>query len=752
MPPLTSRRSKTTTDYVVIALAPLLIYLMISSLANFLMLVIYRGGQPTRVSWTILMFTLGTVGIARVAIEKDRTYSLGYAVVLGAVSFLSMMRFVNSPLASIILLAVIAYLSDWVVRDCTLIDEEADSSDQGLIDSGRLFMQTSKEADRKEPIIDKADQSLVESASRKIKSGQPGRSVLYLALAALPLYGLGQFFLRGGSSTWSRAQWLLATYLFAALALLVTTSFLGLRRYLRQRGADMPQQVSVGWIAGGMAVIALILGTAYLVPVPGQLLASFELPAFLDSPGDTVASQSGWGKDGADKAGQNAASTRGDQSDKEKEIGSLTAERGAEAGDVGDGDKETGASGKQQGGKQNPGEGGKESGGEQKGNSQPNQSQPNQSQPNQSQPNQSQPNQSQPNQSQPNQSQPNQSQPNQSQPNQSQPGKTTPETSKSSGPEQNQSQPQPPAQTSSNQSPAKESSADKSSADKSPSGEPSPAESSSDKTESNTPQPKSQNQKQDNSPQSPSQEAGDQKPNKSPDQTDANQSQSQSSKQESSEADATPRESGEKSPNESQSAESKSRDPAATENSSPKQPTANPVESLANQLPGIAAMIKSLIVLILVGVVAAYVWFNRHMIAEMLRRLFDRTSEGLSEDTDEFLDLVSTAPPRPFSAYRKPTMNPSDSKRAILITFSAMDAWCREAGLPRRKGETPSEFLRRVQHTFPQLSESSTQVIECYNRIVYGQGAASGEDLRWAEKAWQVMQQPRTVPENVPSV
>ncbi|MDA8744240.1 DUF4129 domain-containing protein [Rubripirellula amarantea] len=712
MPPLTSRRSKTTTDYVVIALAPLLIYLMISSLANFLMLVIYRGGQPTRVSWTILMFTLGTVGIARVAIEKDRTYSLGYAVVLGAVSFLSMMRFVNSPLASIILLAVIAYLSDWVVRDCTLIDEEADSSDQGLIDSGRLFMQTSKEADRKEPIIDKADQSLVESASRKIKSGQPGRSVLYLALAALPLYGLGQFFLRGGSSTWSRAQWLLATYLFAALALLVTTSFLGLRRYLRQRGADMPQQVSVGWIAGGMAVIALILGTAYLVPVPGQLLASFELPAFLDSPGDTVASQSGWGKDGADKAGQNAASTRGDQSDKEKEIGSLTAERGAEAGDVGDGDKETGASGKQQGGKQNPGEGGKESGGEQKGNSQPNQSQP---------------------------------------------GKTTPETSKSSGPEQDQSQPQPPAQTSSNQSPAKESSADKSSAgkssaDKSPSGEPSPAESSSDKTEPNTPQPKSQNQKQDNSPQSPSQEAGDQKPNKSPDQTDANQSQSQSSKQESSEADATPRESGEKSPNESQSAESKSRDPAATENSSPKQPTANPVESLANQLPGIAAMIKSLIVLILVGVVAAYVWFNRHMIAEMLRRLFDRTSEGLSEDTDEFLDLVSTAPPRPFSAYRKPTMNPSDSKRAILITFSAMDAWCREAGLPRRKGETPSEFLRRVQHTFPQLSESSTQVIECYNRIVYGQGAASGEDLRWAEKAWQVMQLPRTVPENVPSV
>ena len=46
---------------------------MISSLANFLVLVLYRGGFPERVSWTLLMFTLGAVGIARVAIERDKT-------------------------------------------------------------------------------------------------------------------------------------------------------------------------------------------------------------------------------------------------------------------------------------------------------------------------------------------------------------------------------------------------------------------------------------------------------------------------------------------------------------------------------------------------------------------------------------------------------------------------------------------------------------------------------------------------------
>ena len=49
---------KTAADYAAIAVAPLLIFLMISSLANFLVLILYRGGFPERVSWTLLMFTL----------------------------------------------------------------------------------------------------------------------------------------------------------------------------------------------------------------------------------------------------------------------------------------------------------------------------------------------------------------------------------------------------------------------------------------------------------------------------------------------------------------------------------------------------------------------------------------------------------------------------------------------------------------------------------------------------------------------
>ena len=77
---------------------------------------------------------------------------------------------------------------------------------------------------------------------------------------------------------------------------MVTTSFLGLRRYLRQRRVEMPRDVSIAWLAGGLAMVAAVLMIAYVVPLPGTALVSFEPLAFLDSPGNTSASRLGWVK------------------------------------------------------------------------------------------------------------------------------------------------------------------------------------------------------------------------------------------------------------------------------------------------------------------------------------------------------------------------------------------------------------------------------------------------------------------------
>ena len=283
---------------------------MISSLANFLTLMFYHGDFPARVSWIVMMYTLGAVAIARVAIEQDRAYSLGYAVILGIVAFIAMLRFLDSPIFVILILLTIGYLSDAIVRDCTLIDDSADSSDQGLLDSGKQYLKEQMDSvpqpgNTDASTITASNTDLLDSnpskPTRSRKKNQPGRTVMYLALAALPLFGIGQLFLRDDPATWQRAQRLLAFYLFSALSLLVTTSFLGLRRYLRQRKAEMPNEVSIGWISTGLLLISGILVIAFAVPVPGRTLATLDINLNLESSDGLKPSQFGWGKEGTKK-------------------------------------------------------------------------------------------------------------------------------------------------------------------------------------------------------------------------------------------------------------------------------------------------------------------------------------------------------------------------------------------------------------------------------------------------------------------
>jgi hypothetical protein len=93
--------------------------------------------------------------------------------------------------------------------------------------------------------------------------------VVYFALAALPIYGLGQALIdvddveRRGYSFW-----LMALYVASALGLLVTTSFLGLRRYLRQRKLQMPAAMAGAWLAvgGGLLIMFVVIGA--LLPRP----------------------------------------------------------------------------------------------------------------------------------------------------------------------------------------------------------------------------------------------------------------------------------------------------------------------------------------------------------------------------------------------------------------------------------------------------------------------------------------------------
>ncbi|MGD0812339.1 MAG: DUF4129 domain-containing protein [Verrucomicrobiota bacterium] len=245
-----SKPRKTVADYMVIALSPVLIMALVGSLCFFLIEVFYRGQMIAGVCWVMFWFIIGIVLVSRIAIEKSTEHAIGYGLGLAAATLLYMHRTQSSSLLGMILLAVVWFCAHKLVWDCTLIDDEQDSSGRGLL----------HKADVPEP--------------KPVRKGSaphpPGRWVVYFSLAALPLFGVGQMLLPGDAAAARRAGFgLLALYLAAALGLLVTTSFLGLRRYLRQRYLTMPGAIAVAWLKFGAGVACLVLIGAVFLPRPG---------------------------------------------------------------------------------------------------------------------------------------------------------------------------------------------------------------------------------------------------------------------------------------------------------------------------------------------------------------------------------------------------------------------------------------------------------------------------------------------------
>src|SRR5262249_46998735 len=87
---------------------------------------------------------------------------------------------------------------------------------------------------------------------RRRRPRAPGGWVVFFSLVALPMFGVGQVFIPAWNSESRRnAFLLLCVYVACALGLLLTTSFLGLRRYLRQRRLEMPVAMAGAWLTMG---------------------------------------------------------------------------------------------------------------------------------------------------------------------------------------------------------------------------------------------------------------------------------------------------------------------------------------------------------------------------------------------------------------------------------------------------------------------------------------------------------------------
>ncbi|MFN6162592.1 MAG: DUF4129 domain-containing protein [Planctomycetota bacterium] len=287
----------TSLDYALAAIAPALIILMIGSLVAFLMTALYRGEFPVRLMWVLGLFTFASVLISRIAIEQSRSQALVYLGLLGGATLLVAPRYfvIEGPFSSlslpilVVFLLLISYLADRITFDCTAVDVAGDAQGEGLLQSLGLL--------KKSRIAVKAGQTR--------RKHNPGVWVLYFALLALPVFGLGQLIIESRTGR-SLAWFYMIVYLLSALLLLVMISLLSVRRYSRQRGLEMEMGLSMKWLLAGGAAVSVLMMVMAILPLPSLDSGFWEPPFKITNRDDLRAHRWGWGSEtvGDGKGGQ----------------------------------------------------------------------------------------------------------------------------------------------------------------------------------------------------------------------------------------------------------------------------------------------------------------------------------------------------------------------------------------------------------------------------------------------------------------
>lgn len=393
------REPPTAADVVVTALSPVLIMGLVGSLVFFLAEVFYAGQYGSRLLYTLFFFVVGAVLVGRVAVAVDRTRAWMYGGILAVVTFIALQVWVQYPpdsgmtavkdFINVVLIGVVWWASNRLVRDCTHIDDNRPGSDKGLLAAAGWEKRPGVRPDVVEDVAEderrytpgmqgwyqRYDQW---QKSRAKKPHTPGLTVVYFSLA-LPIFGLGQSLIPADDGA-RRAYsfWLAAVYVGCGLGLLLTTSFLGLRRYLRQRKLQMPASMTATWMGLGAVLIVAFLAVGALLPRPFSETPLWN-PTRAMTP-DRKASEHAMNREGAGKGegrsgeqatkGQGEATGKGGEPGAKGKDGEAKKGSGEKEGKNGGGEEkkggnETGEKGEQAKGEQS--KEGKDSGREAKG-------------------------------------------------------------------------------------------------------------------------------------------------------------------------------------------------------------------------------------------------------------------------------------------------------------------------------------------------------------------------------------------------
>jgi len=282
---MAGERNTTLADYVVLAISPALVMALVTSLIYFLLEILYNGEYSGRLQWILFFYIFGTVLTSRISMQADIASRAGiYGVILGALTWFALYSFVQYPsdstmthLAWLVNLGLIL-LVWWCVWqltwDCTYIDEKVGANGQGVLEAAGLEEKPPTESDEGKPRKWKRGigawiDRLANYWQKRKENRTPGVWVIYFSLAALPIFGLGQALIPADET--GRRQytfWLMVVYVGSGLGLLLTTSFLGLRNYLRQKNLKMPVSMTGLWLGLGVSLIVVLLLLGAFLPRP----------------------------------------------------------------------------------------------------------------------------------------------------------------------------------------------------------------------------------------------------------------------------------------------------------------------------------------------------------------------------------------------------------------------------------------------------------------------------------------------------
>ena len=354
-----ARPQLTILDYLVVAICPILIGLMVGSFAYFMLECTYVGVHNGTVRFITGCFIVATVGIARISIEMSKGRAIVYGAFLLFVVILAVDHLSSDSVPVFFMIVALTWFGiHKLTWSCTFIDEQEEDVGRGFLEREASEASSGSKtpvASKTSETLKKRDASQASDATKKpdapkawyaAKKGSsapeasepeeeepaeepaakpsrlrraytriasflsekekrthpPGVWIIYFGIVAIPLFTIAQWMIPPEQQ--ERAIGYVTVCLFTGMCLLVATSLLGLRRYLRHRNVPMSGLTSTAWVTLGGILIVVCVGFAMLMPRPTgtvseRMAALRESFTFKEKP--TEASRHAQSRDAADE-------------------------------------------------------------------------------------------------------------------------------------------------------------------------------------------------------------------------------------------------------------------------------------------------------------------------------------------------------------------------------------------------------------------------------------------------------------------